>query len=245
MKNSLKLNGNQLKLIAIIAMTIDHVTWFLFPGFQRSWYVIGLHSIGRITAPIMWFFIAEGSQYTKNHLKYSLRLLIFAVISHFAYCFAFGLSLGIDGMLNQTSVMWPLFLASLLIYILEYIKMTSALKALIITVFCLLAFPADWSTIAMMCPVYIYLNRDSRKKQFSNMLLWILVYVIIYVLFIDTVYGILQFATLLSIPLLSLYDGTRGKAKAPKWFFYYYYPVHLIVMGIARLVVYGDVLLLF
>ena len=29
-----KLNGNQLKLIAIIAMTVDHLTWTLFPGLQ-------------------------------------------------------------------------------------------------------------------------------------------------------------------------------------------------------------------
>ena len=26
------LNSNQIKVIAIIAMTIDHVTWLLFPG---------------------------------------------------------------------------------------------------------------------------------------------------------------------------------------------------------------------
>lgn len=40
-------------------MTIDHVTWLLFPGCQKVWWVIALHIIGRLTAPIMWFFIAE------------------------------------------------------------------------------------------------------------------------------------------------------------------------------------------
>ena len=29
------LNSNEIKLIAIIAMTIDHVTWLLFPGCKR------------------------------------------------------------------------------------------------------------------------------------------------------------------------------------------------------------------
>lgn len=60
-----KLNSNHIKLIAIIAMTIDHLTWVLFPGLQRAWYVVALHVIGRLTAPIMWFFIAEGSHYTR------------------------------------------------------------------------------------------------------------------------------------------------------------------------------------
>ena len=55
-----RLNSNQLKLIAIIAMTIDHLTWAFFPGYQKVWWVFSLHIIGRLTAPVMWFFIAEG-----------------------------------------------------------------------------------------------------------------------------------------------------------------------------------------
>ena len=47
------LNSNQIKLIAILAMTIDHVTWLLFPGYQTIWWVILLHVVGRLTAPII------------------------------------------------------------------------------------------------------------------------------------------------------------------------------------------------
>ena len=53
------LNANQLKLIAIAAMTLDHLTWTLFPGYSTEWFVILFHIIGRLTAPIMWFFIAH------------------------------------------------------------------------------------------------------------------------------------------------------------------------------------------
>ncbi|MBR3641896.1 MAG: conjugal transfer protein TraX, partial [Parasporobacterium sp.] len=74
------LNSNQIKLIAIIAMTIDHVTWILWPGYDTHWWVIVLHIIGRITAPIMWFFVAEGYYYTRDLRKYILRLFLFAVI---------------------------------------------------------------------------------------------------------------------------------------------------------------------
>ena len=85
------LSGNQIKLIAIIAMTVDHLTWAFFPGTQAVWYVYALHIIGRLTAPIMWFFIAEGCHYTRNIGKYIGRLFGFAVVSHFAYDFAFGI----------------------------------------------------------------------------------------------------------------------------------------------------------
>ena len=78
-----KLNSNQLKLIAIIAMTFDHLVWVFFPGCQHVWWVWALHIIGRLTAPIMWFFIAEGCFYTHDRKRYVGRLLVFAVISHF------------------------------------------------------------------------------------------------------------------------------------------------------------------
>lgn len=54
------LNANQLKLIAITAMTLDHLTWTLFPGYSTKWYVILLHIVGRLTAPIMWFLLQRG-----------------------------------------------------------------------------------------------------------------------------------------------------------------------------------------
>ena len=73
------LNSNQIKLIAIIAMTIDHITWLLFPGCQKIWWVMGLHIIGRLTAPIMWFFIAEGFHYTRNVGKYIIRLFFLKI----------------------------------------------------------------------------------------------------------------------------------------------------------------------
>ena len=32
------LNSNQLKLIAIIAMTVDHLAWVIWPGYQTQWW---------------------------------------------------------------------------------------------------------------------------------------------------------------------------------------------------------------
>ena len=74
-------------MIAIIAMTIDHIAWLVFPGYSRDTIPIVMHIIGRITCPIMCYFIAEGYHYTKDITKYTRRLFVFAFISHFAYVF--------------------------------------------------------------------------------------------------------------------------------------------------------------
>ena len=228
------LNSNQIKLIAIIAMTIDHVTWLLYPGCQKIWFVMLLHVIGRLTAPIMWFFIAEGFHYTRNVKKYLLRLFGFAIISHFAYNFAGGLPIVPTGLFNMTSVMWPLAWAVVLMLIFTTERIPQWGKILLIILICFITFPADWSTIAAICPVYLYLNRGNFKKQSLMMLLWVAVYAAVYFIFMDKVYGLLQLCTLLSLPILKNYNGQRGNWKGMKWLFYIYYPAHLFVIGLLR-----------
>lgn len=83
------LNSNQIKLIAIIAMTIDHLVWTIFPGTQHIWYVYALHIIGGLTAPIMWFFIAEGCYYTHDRHE----ILCYGQQSMPRYIFCFWISL--------------------------------------------------------------------------------------------------------------------------------------------------------
>ncbi len=242
MKN-ITFSGTQLKMIAIAAMTIDHIAWLLYPGFVKEPVPIFLHIIGRLTAPIMWYFIAEGCYYSRDMLKYFQRLFLFALISHFAFCFGLGvpLHLGTGGIFNRTSVMFPLSLSVLLVYIFKKENIKDSVKLLVIAGFCLLTFVADWSSIALMMPFFLYLHRGDKKKQVLDYMIWISVYVAVYVVFVDRVYGVLQFATLLSIPLLLRYNGKAGGGKTSKWFFYYYYPAHLVLIGILRVLMYGDI----
>mgnify|MGYP000903756050 FL=1 len=250
MFSKLKENGlstADLKLIAIIAMTIDHLTWLFFPGLQRVWYVCLLHIIGRLTAPIMWFFIAEGSHYTKNPKKYITRLFVFAIISHFAYSFAFGLNPipFKSGIFNQTSVIWSLAIAAALIFIVNKYKLSYWKNFALILLANLLSFPADWSCIATMVPFYLYNHRGDFKKQVRDFILFGFMYALVYFIFIDKVYGVLQLFIFLSIPLLSLYNGKAGNNRNMKWLFYIYYPAHLVIVGVLRLLLYGNANILF
>lgn len=231
------LNSNQIKLIAIIAMTIDHFTWLVFPGCQKIWWVMGLHVIGRLTAPIMWFFIAEGFHYTKSVKKYISRLFVFAVISHFAYNFAGGIPFIPNGIFNMTSVMWSLAWSVVLIVIFTTEYSAQWAKTVLTILICLITFPSDWSTIAAMCPVFLYLHRDSFKKQAFTILIWTAMYSTVYFIFMDKPYGILQMCTMLSVPILKQYNGERGRWKGMKWFFYIYYPAHLFVIGFIRVMI--------
>ena len=63
--------------------------------------------------------------------------------------------------------------------------------------------------------------------------------------FVSKVYALVQIGVLLVYLVLKLYNGEKGKAKWRKWFFYLYYPIHLILIGVLRICIYGDISLLF
>ena len=238
-----KLNSNHLKLIAIIAMTIDHLTWLAFPGCQKIWYVMLLHIVGRLTAPIMWFFIVEGYNHTHNLKKYLTRLFLFAFVSHFAFCLAFGIPFIPNSIFNGTSVMWSLAWAVALLAIFDS-EINEKLKVLLMILIFVITFPSDWSCIAVFSIIFMNKYRGNFKKQMIMMMLGTLMYATVYFIFLDKVYGLLQLFTCLTIPVLYLYNGERGKVNL-KYLFYIYYPLHLIIIGIIRLVIYGNIPIIF
>ena len=87
-KHGLQLTGNQLKIIAIAAMTLDHCVAVFMPQDMAGRWI--LRMLGRMAAPIMCYLIAEGYHHTSNLKKYMGRLLLVAVISHIPYNLCFG-----------------------------------------------------------------------------------------------------------------------------------------------------------
>lgn len=237
------LNSNVLKFIAIVAMTIDHLAWAIWPGFSNNPVALIMHIIGRLTCPIMCYFIAEGYYYTKNLKKYIGRMFLFAIISHFPYVFcSFNyidawsfLPFAYGSIFNQTGVLWGFAWGLVLIKVHDSMLKT---PIQIILTFLILAvsFPADWSCIAPMVILSFWSNRGNLVKQMLWMMFWVFVYGMVYFFALDKIYGILQLAVCLCIPLLLSYNGQRGKNakinKLLKWMFYLYYPLHLVVIGI-------------
>ncbi len=244
-----KFNSNHLKIIAIIAMTLDHMADLFYPNMPNSIVSNILHIIGRLTAPIMFFFICEGFYYTKNLGKYIKRLFLFAIISHFAYCFAFGINyipFSTGDIFNQTSIMWTLAWSVVALYVVYGdTKLKEWMKWVLIILINIITFSADWSSIAVMIIIFMYKDRGNLKKQMKSLMLWTSIYALVSFIFVNKNYGIIQLFVILVYPLLKMYNGERGNIKWMKWFFYLYYPLHLIIIGIVRLMMYGNVALLF
>ena len=241
MKKSL--NANAVKMIAIIAMTIDHIAWMLFPGYPNDIVPIVMHIIGRITCPVMCYFIAEGYHYTKNINKYTQRLFVFSLVSHFAYVYFSAnyidwksfIPFYYGDVLNQTSVMWPLAWGLVMLRIADSKKIKENMKTLLVIAICLITFPSDWSCIASLCILAFGTNRGNFKKQMSLMIFYVAMYSIVYLFALDKVYGIIQMAVVLAIPVIMMYNGQLGKNRKVntfmKYFFYIYYPLHLFIIG--------------
>ena len=238
------LNSNELKLVAIIAMTVDHIAWAMFDGYPTAPLPIFMHIIGRLTCPIMCYFIAEGYHYTKNINKYTFRLFAFAFVSHFAYIFASNAFVDFKSFipfyygdfLNQTSVMWSLAWGLVMLRIADSKNIKLTCKVLLVILICIITLPSDWSCIASLCIMAIGTNRGNFKKQMAWMIFYVALYSLVYFFAIDKVYGVLQMGVILSIPIIAMYNGSRGKNekinKFMKWFFYIFYPAHLFVIGL-------------
>ena len=236
------LTSNILKLIAIISMTIDHVAWAVFPDFSVNPIAIIMHIIGRIACPIFCFCMVQGYIHTRNFKKYFTRILVFALISHIPYVLTsfnykgiLSLIPGYYGIFNQTSVLWGLACGLLLIKVSDCL-FKDIYKVLLSVLICIISFPADWSCVAPLMILFMWEYKDDFKKQMLSMVLMVIPYVIVYLFAINTVYAILQFGVIFAIPLLYAYNGTRGNSirfnKFMKWFFYIYYPLHLLIIFI-------------
>ena len=67
------MTGFQLKLLAMLAMTADHIGAVFFPEIPL------LRWIGRLAMPVLCFFIGEGLRHTRSPRRYLLRLTGFDV----------------------------------------------------------------------------------------------------------------------------------------------------------------------
>ncbi len=235
------LNSNQLKLIAIAAMTLDHLTWTLWPGYSSQWWVVLFHVLGRLTAPIMWFFVAEGYHYTHDVKKYAGRLFFLALISHFAYNFCFGIPFipFQTTAFNQTGVAWSLAWGLVLLYVYDKSGWKFWQQLAFTAFVCLVTFPCDWSCIAAMAIATMGRARGDFKKQMKLLMLWSAVYAAVYFFFLDKLYALIQLGTCLTIPLLRRYNGERGSWKGMGKLFYAYYPAHLALCGLLRVALWG------
>ena len=217
------LTGNQLKIIAMIAMTCDHVGVQLFPN------LLWLRIIGRLAMPIYAYMIAEGCRHTRDRKKYLLRLLGMGVLCQAVYLVAMG-------SLYQC-ILITFSLSVMLISQMDTLEKEKSGKnwaglfaGTVLAVFLCTVLPdllphtdyeVDYGIEGVLLPLLIY-GAGTRGLLLGLAL-------------VALKYGGVQWLAFLAVPLLLAYNGQRGTAKIGR-LFYWYYPVHLAaIYGISLL----------
>lgn len=246
------LSASALKYFAVLAMTIDHIA-FVFVDSDTVLYFL-MRTIGRTTAPIMAFFIAEGFHYTRNRRNYLVRTLLFALISQLP--FSMILLNRIPDNLYELffcfNVMFTFSLSLIILMILTSTQIQNVLKIILVAVCIVLSESCDWSYMIPAWVAGFYLFRTDRKKKtmifigISTILMTCKEMTVIETAvenpeYINILSVIRQYASLLALIPLSFYNGKRGSMNnkyvklIDKWFFYTYYPLHLAVIALLHM----------
>lgn len=243
------LSGFTLKCIAMVTMLIDHIGYVLFPG-----YVI-FRIIGRLAFPIYCFLLVEGAVHTSNWKKYLGRLFLFALISEIPFNLAIGGKLWYPASQN---VFFTLFLGLLAILLLQKPlagqsqsldaghdgvpsagrsqshdtghdgvplagrnqTLITGIRVVLVLALVLVAEFArtDYGAGGVIFILIFYVFRSQRLLKST-----------VFAAAVAFLYGgIENFAILSLVPILG-YSGKRGPG-AWKYFFYVFYPAHLLLL---------------
>ncbi len=239
------LNRDFIKYMAMIAMTLNHVA-FLFLD-ESQWLGFFFRQIGYFTAPVMIFFLVEGYGYTHSKKKYLFRLLGVALVAQVP--FSLMVSGGTRFFYPMFNMLFTLSLCFCVLLIQEYVT-DKKLAVIGIAWIVLICGYCDWGSMAPLFTLYFSWAKGSEKKKRIAFFFLILCYYTECFLFGMTASWpvattipmlILRFLISLSgiglaaVSILFLYNGKRmncgtvGKTIS-KWFFYLYYPAHILVL---------------
>ena len=209
-----------LKWLAIITMTLDHIGLVLYPQYTVLRYV------GRLAFPLFAYLLVLGVESTRNLRSYFNRLILFAIVSQIPFALANGVQPW-----EKLNIFFTLALGLVTVYLMDmnspFIFIPLAASFL----------PVDYGVYGTATVLFFYLLRRDWKVGTS---LFVLVNVVLYV--IEPNY---QPLALLALPLILLHNsgglnlGGSGKAQTvfKKYFFYVYYPLHLLVLFVIKTLV--------
>lgn len=239
------LSTNILKIIACVSMFCDHMGLLIFPS------VTFLRIIGRLAYPLFAFALAEGCHYTKNRLKHFLLIFGMAVIIQLVYILAMK-----D---YSLSIFMAFSISVILIYLYDYIeKMTvkiinseeTKVKDIIIWVLVILSFltiitgtflfdtftpylAPSFGYQGVLIPVIVYIVIKLTNRKLLIGVIAMAVLIIVSAILRKEYYNLFQ---LLAVPLLLMYNDTRGKYNL-KYFFYIFYPLHILLLYVISIIV--------
>lgn len=229
------LSSFALKLVAIVGMTMNHAAYIFYPHLPFEALCV-MFAVGGVTFPVMAFLLVEGYRYTSNIRKYAGRLLLFAAVSEVPYWLFLS---------HEGNVLFTLLLGLAVLYLYDHLE-NRAVFWLAFAGATTVSAACDWGIIGIVMILMIRAIPEKRQRIVYPILLPLAATGLprLSMLFstLDLVH--LPFALYAfvgctaAIPLLLCYDGSRGRPL--KYFFYAYYPAHILVLGLAKGLVFGD-----
>lgn len=234
------ITGNGLKLLAILSMLVDHTAVSLMlrdnkvdeMGFPMELVYISMRLVGRIAFPLFIFLLVEG--YTKTHSKkrYMLRLLIFAIISEIPFDMALWVNPKEGGIIEfeYQNVFFTLAFGLFVIWITDFIfdRVKESKKAYLFVTMTVIVFGilalfirADYGFFGVVAIFAAYILRMDRPRMIAVSCL------ILMLADVSELVGLVAIGPVLS------YNGKRGRGN--KWLFYAVYPIHLLVLGLIKM----------
>lgn len=227
------LNRDAIKYIAMLTMLLNHIAHvFLEPGTTLC---AVFTAAGYFTAPVMAYFLVEGYGYTRSKKKYFQRLLLFAILSEVPYYYALGF-----GNLNMLFTLCICFLIICVHKNVEHPVLRTGAKVLLVfaSLFC------DWALLAPVYTLFFLWAEGDRKKTalayaaatalFGAMLLPEGLYQGLTgpALLTNLLYA--SGVAAAGVCVVCLYNGKRAAhgRTFSKWFFYCFYPAHLLALGV-------------
>lgn len=235
-----RFNATTIKVIAIIAMTLDHIAYTFVPPESTATYIMRL--FGRITAPLMCFFIAEGFRHTHDRKKYLLRMIAFAVISQPFYFIFLNHSLPKNALefFRSMNVIFTLSLGLLALFVATHKKLPMTAKAILTAIIVSFANIGDWSYLVPIWILVFYFFSENKKIMYLLFSVAALVFLpYLYLKYFDSfLMFTYNYGVFLALIPIALYNGQRNKdcsilkKRISKWFFYLYYPLHMMIIFI-------------
>lgn len=228
-----RLNRDCIKYIAMAAMLLNHIaTVFLEQGTLLAEIFL---DIGYFTGATMCWFLVEGYRHTRSIMKYGLRLFVFAVISQYPFLYAFHRT-------NGYNMIYTLFICYLILVVKDKVS-GKPLRILINVLLALATFNADWPLIAPVLVMMFSECMDNRQKTWRAYGIGIVLMFLLNFLSYSGMFTMLKSFVcalgscggmlLSALVIIYLYNGQRAKngTAFSKWFFYIFYPAHLLVIG--------------
>lgn len=227
-----RLSQNQLKMVAVIAMLLDHIGAELLPQ------MILFRIIGRLAFPIFSYFIYEGFQYTRDKKRYFFRIFTLGILCVVVYYIFSGEWYG--------NVLITFSCSILVLCGTEFCmhhsksKISGRMTGIGVIIGCIVAIRfisrwiyIDYGIIGVLLPVFACAGSllFGKKKRHLE-----LIGFSVGLLLLSIAMGGIQYYCLMAIPLLILYSGQRGILHL-KQFFYWFYPVHLAAIGMVAMAI--------